>query len=76
MKTALFNELVDRAKTKNNGVYSYEHTKYAVKDNNLVFISDRGRISQVCYGMLIELGTIESWNEVGELKRLLKKEEG
>ena len=73
MKIEIGNEIIEKSKTKKDGVYSYKGFKYAVKDNKFVLFADYfGNISQTAGNFNVSLGKVERYESIKELKRLLK----
>ena len=74
MKIEIANLIIEKAKTKDDGVYSFKGFKYAVKDNHFVLFADYfGIIHQRAGNFNAVIGKIEErYNIVKELKRLLK----
>lgn len=75
MKTKLFNEIVEKAKLKPNGVFSHKKTLYGVKDKRPVLFCDYfGKVLQNSYGFLADIGDMSklySYDRKKELARLL-----
>ena len=73
MKIALWNKLVDKAKSKNDGVYSYQGIKYAVKKGNIGFYWENGVVYQT-YGIFsVKIGKCQSYESFKKIKELYKK---
>jgi hypothetical protein len=65
--------VLDKAKTKKDGVYSYNNMPYFVKDNSLRLIGEYNKVYEWSYGFLVSLGTIENHYKLkDEIKRLSK----
>jgi len=75
MKIEITNQIIEKAKTKKDGVYSFKGFKYAVKDNNFVLFADYfGNLYQRAGNFNASLGKVkEKYNKTKELKRLLKE---
>jgi|GEM_PF-2943066 len=75
MKQDILNEIIERAKTKKDGIYSFKGFKYAVKDNRFVLFADYfGNLYQRAGNFNASIGKVEKrYNIIKELKRLLKE---
>ena len=68
MKITVRNELVERAKTRKDGVYKYKGYYWVCKNHGLVAYGDQGDIYS-CYGSFtIRHSSVNSW----EQKKVLK----
>jgi len=76
VKQELFKKIRDKAKLKNDGVYSLSGHKYAVKEGHVVFISDYKKIYQYSQGFLVSIGKVEIYDVVKKLKGLLEEMKG
>lgn len=66
------NEIVEKAKSKKDGVYSHKRYVYAVKRNCFVALADRmGNVYQRYGSFITEIGKVETYNRSKELKKLL-----
>lgn len=71
MKIDEHNVLIDKAKTRKDGVYTYRGYDFVVKNNNFIGYSDYfGNIYQISYSFHVSLGKVERLNRKDELKRL------
>jgi hypothetical protein len=68
-----FDYIIEKCKNKKDGVYTARGIFYACKDNKLVLISERDKISQISFGFLVSLGKVKEYQGKEELKRLLKQ---
>jgi len=67
------NLLIDKAKTRKDGVYSYQQYLYVVNDNGLIAFSDYHGNCYSCYGAFnVSIGKVERYNRRKELGKLLK----
>ena len=66
--------IIDKSKSKKDGVYSYRGIIYAVKDNHFVAFSDYYGCVYQCFGMFnVQIGTVKSYDRIRTLKNLLKQ---
>lgn len=69
-----FDKIMERSKTKSDGVYSCGGISYYVKNNHPVLFVDYRDVIQFSYGFLVKLGTIENyWDAKKHLKKLAEK---
>jgi len=74
MKIEDHNKIIEKAKTRKDGIYVFKGYDYVVKNNNFVGYSDHfGNIFQIQYSFHVTIGKIESYNRKLELKRLFLK---
>lgn len=67
--------LAERAKIKNDGVYSYKGHLYAVKDNKFIAFSDyHGNCHQRMGAFNVSIGKVERYDRKRELLKWLKKQ--
>ena len=66
--------IIEKSKTKKDGIYLKSPYFYYVKNNKPVLFANKisGVIEQFCYGFLSTLGKVEVYNIKNELKRLSK----
>ena len=68
----LANKIIEKAKTKNDGVYSIGGFTYAVKNNRFVLFSDHfGNIYQIAGNFNTSIGKVDRSDIRKELNRLL-----
>ena len=72
MKQDELQVMIDRAKTKNDGIYSHLGIKYVVKNNRLRFLYQCDTIYQFESGFLITIGK-SKYDSNKKLKELLAK---
>ena len=48
--------IIEKAKNKNDGVYSFRWVKYRVKNNNVTHFAANGIILERCYGFNVVIG--------------------
>lgn len=74
MKAELLNKIIERAKNKKDGVYSYQHTAYSVKSGYVGFVGAGGEIYQFVYGFLAVIGTYKYQSEARDkIKQLTRQ---
>jgi hypothetical protein len=74
MDTKTLHALMERAKEKPDGVWSYQGHPYAIKDGHVQLIGDFDKVLQVSYGFLVNRGTVENHYRLkDEIKRLYKQ---
>lgn len=74
MKLELLERIIDRAKTRKDGVYVYDCIKYAVKSYRLLFLIDFNEVFQFSNGFLVSIGKVDRFNGRSKLKELMSKE--
>ena len=68
------NLLIDKAKTRRDGVYSYQQYKYAVKNKGMIAFSDYQGNIFTCHGAFNYVaGKVERWDISKTLKRLIRQ---
>ena len=74
MEIEVHNALVDRAKTKNDGIYSYKGYTVVIKNKNFVAYSDRrGNLFRVSGYFGTPIGKIDGYPYPHKIKDALKK---
>jgi len=74
MKIQERNQLIEKAKTRKDGVYSYHGFLYIVKNNNFIAYATPIGNCFACIGVFDALiGTVKSYNRKKELLKYLKK---
>lgn len=74
MKVKQHNELIDRARTRKDGVYSYQGYLYVVKDGFFKGYADPyGDLFLVAYGFHTKRGRCERYMRKEKLKEFLKQ---
>lgn len=74
MKIDVHNVLIDKAKTRKDGVYSYQGFLYVVKNNSFVAYADYfGTISSIHGVFHFEIGKVERYDRKKTLQEYLKK---
>lgn len=69
----IHNKLIEKAKIRKDGVYSYSGFLYVVKKNNFIAYSDYfGNISTVHGVFHHSIGKVESYNRRKKLLEILK----
>ena len=65
--------IIDRSKSKKDGVYSYRGIIYAVNDNHFIAFSDYYGCIYQCFGMFnVQTCTVKSYDRIKTLKNILK----
>lgn len=74
MKVNIANEIIEKAKSKKDGVYSYKGSKYIVVGGKFKAYCSYKEVFEKAGGFFVKIGTIdEIYNRDKELKRLLKQ---
>jgi hypothetical protein len=69
------NLLHERAKTKNDGVYSYQGNLYVVKDNKFIAFSDyHGNCHQRMGTFNVSIGKVEGYDRKRKLLKWLRSQ--
>jgi len=69
------NLLIDKAKTRGNGIYSFRNYLYAVKDNNFVaFANYSGECYQRMGSFNVLIGKVERYNRKKKLTEWLRSQ--
>ena len=71
IKQDLYDKIRKRARTRKNGVYSFQGFNYAVRDGYIAFIEHYGQICQISHGVMVNLGKVERHQAKKELINLL-----
>lgn len=75
MKITDHNILVDKAKSRKDGVYSYNGFVYLVKNKNFfAFAETSGEIYQVAGIIHVRIGKCEPWDRKNKLNSLATKQ--
>ena len=65
------NEIIKKAKSKNNGVYKFRGVAYRVINNHAVYYAVDGQVIQMCYGFNAVIGRYDhSLNQTNAVKIL------
>jgi len=69
-----FDSILEKAKTKKDGCYSSGIYYYAVGNPDTLLIGNKvtGEMYQSCFGMLVALGRVESFEVKKTLMKMLK----
>ena len=66
--------IMDKAKTKNDGVYKFRGVAYRVINNHAVYFAADEQVLQMCYGFNVVIGryeySLDSINAVKALKSI------
>ena len=74
MKKELVDQIIEKAKIKEDGVYSHKGVNYLVKNKYLKFLAHWGTVYEFSHGFLVEIGSYRnSWEGKPILVKLLKK---
>ena len=74
MKIIIHNELIDKAKTKKDGIYSHKGYLYAVKNGQFLFYADySGCIMGVKGYFHYGMGEVEIYERRNTLKKLINE---
>ena len=73
MKIKFWNKLVDRARTKKDGVWSYQNVVYAVKNGNIGYYAEGGKIFQVQGMFSVEIGKCNLFDYKKEITKLYNR---
>lgn len=68
-------KIINKSKTKNDGVYKSDGYYYVVKDNHLRFYANEytGDIHERAFGFSVSIGNVKPYELKKKLKELLKK---
>lgn len=72
MKPEVINEIIEKSKTKNDGIYSHKGIDYRVSSNIVKFLSDGWKIYELCYGFLVEIYDQKGFHRTN-LKKKMKE---
>ena len=65
------NMIIDKAKSKKDGVYRFRGVAYRVINNHAVYFAADGKIIQACYGFNAVIGSYEyNLNQINAIKAL------
>lgn len=65
--------LIEKAKTRKDGVYSHKAVLlWAVKNGNFVAYVEWGEMFQRLHGFNVKIGSCPTWKQRSELNKLLK----
>jgi len=74
MKQSMLNKIIEKAKTKKDGVYSVGGNKYVCINHQVVaYADDYGNISQRVCGFSVSSGRVERY-KIGETLRSLMRQ--
>lgn len=74
MKTDEINLLIEKAKTRKDGVYSFRGYFWAVKNNQFIaFVTPKGEVLERFGGFNIQIGDLRSLEYTWERKAKFKK---
>ena len=73
MKQELLEKIVERSKSRKDGIYVFDCVKYVVSNGQLMFLIDFNKVFQYAYGFLVDIGTVERFKGRAKLKELMTK---
>lgn len=71
MKQALLNRILERAKTRKDGIFVLDCVKYTVRDGRLEFLIDFNEVYHFSNGFVFLLGKVEKHKGRAKLKELM-----
>lgn len=72
MNPEIINEIIEKSKTKKDGIYSHKGIDYRVSSNRVKFLSDGWKIYQLCYGFVSVVYDPKEYNRMN-LKKKMKE---
>lgn len=68
-----YNILIDKAKTRKDGVYSYQTYLYVVKNNHFIAFADYSGNCYACHGVFTQgIGKVERYDRKKKLSDYLR----
>lgn len=73
MKVSEFNTIIEKAKVRKDGVYTYRDYVYGVKNNRFVAYADPfGEVFSIQYGWSVTIGRCQRWDRKNQIKQFIK----
>lgn len=72
MKYETLERIIERTKSRKDGIFVLDCIKYAVKNGRLLFLVDFDEVFQFSHGFLVSLGKTDRFKGRSKLKELLK----
>ena len=70
-----YNKLIEKAKTRKDGVYSHSPYLYVVKDHKFIAYSDfHGNVFRALYGFTTQIGKVDRHDRRNKLLEFLKSQ--
>jgi len=72
MREETLDRIIERAKSRKDGIFVLDCIHYAVKDGRVLFLNDFDEIFQLSHGFLVSLGKVDRYKVRKKLQELLK----
>jgi len=72
MKQELLDKIIERSRTRKDGIYTLDCIKYSVRNGHLMFFIDFNEVFQFSQGFIVSLGKIDCYKGRSKLKELMR----